>query len=380
MKDVYINRVSAFLPNEPVENDEMEDYLGYVNGQPSRSKPIILRRNGIKKRHYAFTKDGEATHTNAELTTLAIKALFENDPKELESIELLTCGTSTPDQFFPSHAVMVHGCLPETKNIEVISPAGVCCAGMHALKYAFMSVKMGATSKAIATGSERVATLLRADNYQEEIEKLKDLEENPYIGFEKDFLRWMLSDGAGAFLLEDKKNDSGLSIRIDWMEACSFANRVESCMYMGAEKEENGELKSFKDYSPKDCANNSVFSIKQDVKLLSDNIVALGSEFLASCLAKHNANIEDINYFLPHLSSFVFKEPIANILKENGLEVPDEKWFTNLAYKGNLGAGSIYLMIDELFNENKLKAGDQLLVMVPESSRFSYVFAWMTVC
>ena len=60
--------------------------------------------------------------------------------------------------------------------------------------------------------------------------------------------------------------------------------------------------------------------------------------------------------------------------------IPKEKWFTNLATKGNVGAGSIYLMVDELFNSGKIKKGESLLIAVPESSRFSYVFAKLTVC
>ena len=95
---------------------------------------------------------------------------------------------------------------------------------------------------------------------------------------------------------------------------------------------------------------------------------------------KHNVNVEDIDYFLPHLSSYFFKKPIADTLKEGGLNIPEEKWFTNLATKGNVGAGSIYLMIEELFNSGKLKKDDKILLMVPESARFSYVYTWLTVC
>lgn len=45
---VYLNRISSFLPNSPVSNDDMELYLGKVDGEPSKVKPIILRQNGIK--------------------------------------------------------------------------------------------------------------------------------------------------------------------------------------------------------------------------------------------------------------------------------------------------------------------------------------------
>lgn len=380
IKDVFINRASKFLPNDPVFNHELEEYLGYVNNKPSRSKEIILRRNGIKERFYAITKDGKATHTNAEMTANAIRGLFKNNPAELSTIDLLSCGTSSPDQLMPSHGVMVHGCLPETSNIEVVSPAGVCCSGMHALKYAFMSLKLGDKTKAVTTGSERLAITMTSDNFEDEVQKLIELEENPYIGFEKDFLRWMLSDGAGAFMLETEKNPDSLSLRIDWIEACSFAHQYEPCMYMGGDKLENGEFQSYKDFDVSDLANKSLMSIKQDVKLLSNNIVALGNELLHSALKKHNVSIDEVTYFLPHLSSYVFKQPIADILEKGGLPIPEEKWFTNLATKGNVGAGSIYLMVEELLNSGKLKEGDKILLMVPESSRFSYVFTWLTVC
>lgn len=380
MKEVFINKASVFLPNDVILNDDVEEFLGYVNGKPSRSKNIILRRNGIKERYYALNKEGKSTHTNAEMTAQAVKGLFKEDPKELSSIDLLSCGTSSPDQLMPSHGVMVHGCLPETNNIEVTSPAGVCCSGMHALKYAFMSLKVGEKTKAIATGSERLGITMKSEKFEEEVQKLVELEENPYISFEKDFLRWMLSDGAGALLLETEKNPNELSLRIDWMEACSFAHKIEACMYMGCDKKEDGDLKSYKDYDVSDIANKSLMSIKQDVKLLSKNIVEFGNELLTQALEKHNAKVEDLAFFLPHLSSYVFKQPIADTLAAGGNDIPEEKWFTNLSTKGNVGAGSIYIMVEELFNSGKLKKGDQIMLFVPESSRFSYVITWLTVC
>ena len=69
---VYIIKTASFLPNDPVSSDEMEEYLGLINGKPSKSKKIVLRNNGIKRRFYAISKEGVATHTNAEMTALAV--------------------------------------------------------------------------------------------------------------------------------------------------------------------------------------------------------------------------------------------------------------------------------------------------------------------
>jgi 3-oxoacyl-[acyl-carrier-protein] synthase III len=377
---VYITKTAKFLPNEPVSNDEMEEYLGLINGKPSKSKRIVLRNNGIKRRYYTLSKGGKTTHTNAEITALAIRDLYDNNPIALKSIELLSCGTSSPDQMMPSHGVMVHGWLPQAKAIEVVSPAGVCCAGMHALKYAFMAVKSGEVNNAVATGSERFSPLLKAGVFEEEAQKLAQLETNPYIGFEKEFLRWMLSDGAATFKLSNQPNETGLSLRIDWLDGVSYANELEACMYMGCDKVEGGHLKSFMDYTPEEISSKSIFSIKQDVKLLSEYIVAMGYDKLKSIFDKRGVKVDDIDYFLPHISSEFFRSKIAEKLIEHNLHIPMEKWFTNLSSVGNVGAASVYLMVDELFKSGKLKKGQKIFLLVPESGRFSYMFGYLTVC
>ena len=377
---VYITNTSSYFPNDPISNDDMEDFLGYINDQPSKSKRIVLRNNGIKNRYYALTKDRKVTHTNAQITAEAVRVVMGNDDAALKSIELLSCGTSTPDQMMPAHGVMVHGLLPETRAIEVVSPAGVCCAGMHALKYAYMAIKTGDVHTAVATGSERFSTSLLSGVFEDEAKKLCELEENPYISFEKEFLRWMLSDGAAAFRMSDKPNEKGLSLRVDWIEGYSYANEMEACMYSGSDKLPDGSLKSYMEFTPQELMADSVLSIKQDVKLLSKNIVLYGGYGVMSALNKHGVKSEEIDHFLPHMSSEFFKDKIYHQLIANGTGIMYDKWFVNLSQVGNVGAASVYLMVDELFHSGKLKAGDKIFLLVPESARFSYMYSLLTVC
>src|SRR5258708_37089490 len=120
LNEVYITNTSIFLPNEPVSTDDMEVYLGYINDTPSKSKKIVLRNNGIKTRYYALNKEGKATHTNAQMTALAVKALFAGRPAKIKAVELLSCRASSPHQIMTSHAGMTHGGLPETHPIDVL--------------------------------------------------------------------------------------------------------------------------------------------------------------------------------------------------------------------------------------------------------------------
>lgn len=378
LSNVFINRVSKFLPNQPISNEEMEEVLGKIAGVPSKARRIVLRNNGIKERYYALDKKGNVTHSNAELSKLAIEKLFDTDFTK-NDVALLSCGTSTPDQLLPSHAAMVHGELAN-RNLELNSSSGVCCAGMNALKYGYMSVMTGNSVNAVCTGSERVSTWMKADKFTSEIENTSTLEEKPIIAFKKDFLRWMLSDGAGALLLENAPNTEGVSLRIDWMESYSYAHEMETCMYAGGEKQEDGSIRPWSDYQTDDWLKQSIFSLKQDVKLLDKNILVKGVESLKVAFEKHGKKSSEIDYFLPHISSYYFEEKLKELIKEEGLHIPETSWFTNLNKVGNVGSASIYLMLEELFNSGKLQKGQKIVLSVPESGRFSYAYAHLTVC
>ena len=378
MNPVYITKASKYLPNTPIDNDQMEAFLGEINDAASKAKRIVLRNNGITTRYYALDTQGNPTHTNADLTCLAIKGLLDTHFKAAD-IQVLSCGTSTPDCLLPSHAAMVHGLLKGSGAVELNSSAGVCNSGMNALKFAYLSIKSGNSTNAVCTGSERVSSWLRANKYESEIQSLTLLQEQPILAFKKDFLRFMLSDGAGALRLESEPHPTDRSLQILWMEAHSYAHQLEACMYAGCEKQSDGSLKAWSDYSPEQWLEQSIFSIKQDVKLLNENILVKGAESMQATLNKHALSPDEITYFLPHISSLYFKDRLYEELKKVGIDIPLERWFLNLPQVGNVGSASPYLMLEELFNSQKLQKGDTLLLSVPESGRFSDSYALLKV-
>lgn len=377
LREVYITRINTFFPNEPVSNNEMEDVLGFAGGKPSRSRAIILRSNGIKNRFYALDREGKFRFSNAQLVANAVEGLFDEHIPQSE-MKVLACGTSSPDMLLPSLASMVHGEL-DTTGVEIISAAGACCSGMQALKYAYFSVLTGETDTAVSTGSERVSQYLQGNKFEAEMDDMKALEDNPILAFEKDFLRWMLSDGAGAFLLRNRPEEGKVNFKIEWIEITSFADQIDTCMYLGADKNGSADLHSFGEMSTDEWARKSVFAYKQDVRLLSDNIVPFGAKFLQSVMAKRSFNMEEVDYFLPHLSSMFFWKKIVEEFEKMNISIPESKWYVNLPQVGNIGAASAYAMLDGLSQEKELKKGDKVLLFVPESARFSYAIVYLTV-
>lgn len=375
-RNVYITRTSSFFPNNPVSNDDMEKFIGMVDGKPSRVRPIILRQNGIKTRYYALDENQKITHTNAQLAQCAIERLFESDVEKKE-IQFLSCATSMPDQFMPSHASMVHGAAFE-QPLEIASLAGVCMSGLLALKTAWLSVGSGNSGNAVCVASELLSPAMLSHFFNEEMKHLKLIEENPHLAFEKDFLRFMLSDGAGALLLQSKPNGDK-NLRIDWIKTYSYANSQPSCMYMWAEKLPNGDLKGWKNFTGKEMSEKSVWSLKQDVRQLNENSMKYFVDAVESALKETGQNCDEITYAIPHLSSMYFYDKLDQEFKRRGIDLPTSKWFTNLTWVGNIGSASPFTALDELIKTKDIKQGDKILLMVPESGRFSCGAALFTV-
>ena len=376
----YITHISAFLPNPPVGNDDMERVLGQVGDRPSRARRTVLRSNQIVSRHYAIDPETlQQNYNNTQMTAEAVRGLV-GPGLDLNSIDCLSCGTSMADQLMPSHAAMVHGELG-LPPCEIVATSGICCSGMTALKYAYMGVISGQFSNAVATGSDLSSGVMRADNFSDEYEaRVAALEGNPELAFEKDFLRWMLSDGAGAMMIRNEPNPQGLSLKINWLEIASYAGEIETCMYAGAVKQADGSVTGWQNFSAGERARQSVMAVKQDVKLLNDNIVHYTLEKpLQALQQKHPLRTGDIDWFVPHYSSDFFRDRVMTGLAAVDLPIPQDRWFTNLATKGNTGAASMYIILEELFHSGRLQPGQNLLCFIPESGRFSSAFMHLTV-
>ncbi len=378
--NVYINDIAAFLPNDPVNNDQIEDVLGRINDIPSRTKRIMLRNNKIETRHYAIDRaTGKLTHTNAQLAAEAVRKLNPYENFSLDDIECLSCGTTTPDLLFPGHALMVLGELG-LPPCDAVTTSGICVCGMTALKYAYMNVATDSTKNAVAVGSDLASSYSRATFFAADIAPDTDLEKKPIRAFDAEFLRWMLSDGAGAVFLSGEENKDRISLKIDWIENISYAGQLETCMYAGGVKNEDGTMTGWRETESIDpVAERYKFLIKQDTKLLAREIVKTAMDkALASIVKKHKIKSEEIDWFLPHYSSGYFRDKFYNGMKNIDFEIPYERWFTNLTKKGNTGSASIYIIMEELFNSGKLKKGQKLLCFIPESGRFSHCYMMLT--
>ncbi len=371
LQPVYITSIGCYLPNAPVPNDEMEDFLGTINGKPSSVRERILKQNGIRSRHYALTKDQKSTHSNAQLAARAAEQAVGRSGVRMNQIGFLATGTTQGDMPVPGFASMVHGELAMAA-CEVASFQSVCASGMMALKGAvnYLRTEEGAGS-ALAIGSEFASRLFKGSRF--ESQQLQS------VPFDTEFLKWMLSDGAGAMVLQRERNPSGISLKVEWIDLVSHAHEFPVCMYAGRSGNADPAEPSWLDYDSYESASKAgAINLKQDIRLL-DQVVQTGVAHYFKLIDAGRIDPSAIDWLCCHYSSEVFKEPIKELMRKGGALIPDEKWFSNLTTKGNTGAASIYIMLEELLYSGRLKSGQQILCMVPESGRFITSFMLLSV-
>lgn len=383
-RDVFINATGTFFPNPAVDNDNVERVLGQLGDRPSRSKRIVLASNNIQTRHYAIDPTTrQPSHSNSQITAEAVRTLLQKNPDlSLADVQLLCCGTSAGDLLVPAHGQMVQGELKDFCG-EVISTTGVCCSSMAALKVAYLSVKAGETQTALVTGSETSSQFMRAEFLQSESEaQVSDLEKNPLLAFEADFLRWMLSDGAGAFYLSDCALPGKINLRINWIEGRSYANEQPVCMFAGGYQEPGGGVTSWKNLRLNSDKEKSkyVMNFRQDIRLLRDLIPRYTVERpLADIKKKRGLHPGDYTWFLPHYSSHFFRPTLLAALSKVDFQIPEVRWFTSLYTKGNIGSASIFAFLDDLLSQQTLSPGEKILCYIPESARFSVYYVELEV-
>ena len=382
-RDVYITAAGAYLPGEPVDNDRIENILGLIDGKPSRLRQRILRSNGIQTRHYALDENGHTTELNEELAVKAVHAALAHSGLTLDDVEMLAAGTTQGDVLIPGFASMVHGRLGG-RPMEILSAGGVCCASIAALSGAYRAVATQQRQNAVVVGSELVSRSLKATRFRREShgpleDRHVDELRGSYRDFDADFLRWMLSDGAGSVVLEGKPHADRPSLRIEWIELKSYANEYETCMYTGlAHKESPRAGNTWLDLATiADADKAELMRIRQDTELLPQ-IVKLSVEEYLRLIKRGRVVPEELDHFLCHYSSHFFKGAIVRLLDEGNLSIPEDKWFTNLYTKGNTGAASIFIMLEEALNGGRFRPGERILLMVPESGRFTVSFALLT--
>ena len=374
LRDVFITGTGAFLPGPPVGNGAMEDHLGRIGGRASAVGRRALRWNGIERRHYALTVDGEVTHSNAQMSALAVQAALEVAGLGTGDLQHLAAATTQGDLLVPGHASTVHaalGCGP----MEIASYQSVCASALMAAKGAWLQVRAGEAETAAACAGEFSSRWFRPEFY----EGTALIDAKGRVDMAADFLRFTLSDGAGAVVMEPRPRPGGLSLKVEWIDLTSLAGRFDPCMWAGAASPRRTEASGgWAHAGPAAAHAAGAIALLQDFELLKIVIRAWIGVWLEKVDAGRIAP-EQVDHLLCHYSARSLREEIVGLLESTAAMIPEEKWFTNLPTVGNIGSASIWVMLDAFMKSGRARPGEKVLCIVPESGRAMIGFMMLEV-
>ncbi len=361
--NVYLHAAGMFLPGDPVDNAGMDAYVAPLNRLSGRIKRRILAENGIVQRHYAIDAEGRTIHSNTAMAVQAIHDCLSQAGSALGDIGFLASGSSGGDALMPGFASMIQGELA-APPMETLSVHGVCAASVSALQAAAQAVDRAPASLALAVASEMPSRLFKRSRFAAQ---------GYDTDFDAHFLRWMLSDGAGAVLLGGPRalpGPAGLRLKLRWTHLRSFAGDYPVCMQLGLTPDRATSHLDYPAWGDAEAAG--ALALRQDIRLLPHLFDVCIHEY-AHLAHTGWVPARGIDHFLCHYSSERFIPVVDELLNKAQLCIPRERWWSNLAWRGNTGAASIFVMLSEFLRTQsaRLKPGDTVLCFIPESGRFT---------
>ncbi|MFG6477236.1 3-oxoacyl-[acyl-carrier-protein] synthase III C-terminal domain-containing protein [Microbacterium sp. P06] len=364
--NAYLTGFGSYLPGDPVDNAGIVARLGGDDPVTERIRRRILDSNGIKQRHYALDEHGEPTELNEELAVKALRGALDDRGIAASDLRMLATATTMGDVLVPGFASMVHGRLGGGP-MQLLSASGVCASSLAALDAVVSKIRLGDHPRGAVVGSELPSRSLRQRRY-----------EGIRAGMDAHFLRWMLSDGAGAVVVEFQPHPSKPSLRVDWVRQVSLAHENDVCMRAGMDGTEPAVGKTWQDVGIAEAEAAGMFLLRQDVSVL-DDLARTGIRQFEELVDIGLVDVRHLDHVVCHYSTNMFRDVAFEALRRRIPTLDTDRWYSNLETRGNTGSASIFIALEEAWSTGRFAPGETVLLAVPESGRFSFAFAHLTV-
>lgn len=308
---VGITGLGSCLPDNVLSNEDLSKIVDTNN-------EWIVTRTGIRERRIA----NKNTATSDLASISAIKALEDANIKA-EDLDLIIVATSTPDYFFPSTAGIVQ------KNIRAKRAAAfdinVACSGFnYGLVVGANFIQTGMYKKVLVVGAEVMSSIVDWED------------RNTCVLF---------GDGAGACVLEPC--DESFGILSSELGSDGVNGDVLVVPAGGSRMPATSET-----------VDNKLHTIRMDGKEVFKFAVRVMEKSSLEVLKRAGLEKEDIDFLIPHQANTRIIDAAVKKLK-----LSREKIHVNLDRYGNTSAASIPLALDEAYRENKIKKGDNVLLI-----------------
>ena len=296
----------SYLPERIVSNKDLEATI-------DTSDEWIRDRTGIKCRHIAA--DGETT---SDMAVIAAKRAIEAAGIDVQEIDLIVMGTTTPDKIFPSTACIVQ------RKLGIVGGAAfdvqaVCSGFVYGLDIAHRFIKTGGAKTVLVIGAETMSRI---------------------VDWEDRSTAVLFGDGAGAVILQASDEEGIVSTHIHSDGSLEETLHVPYGVSQGYDAVCDGRAFIV-------MSGNTVF--RKAVSMLG----AIARETLDG----NNIDKKDLDWLVPHQANMRI---ITAAAKKFGL--PMERVVVTVDTHANTSAASIPLALDIAVRDGRIKRGELMLL------------------
>jgi 3-oxoacyl-[acyl-carrier-protein] synthase-3 len=316
-----ITAVAGFLPDNIVTNADLEKIIDTTD-------EWITSRTGIKERHL----ENDPNKATSDMGVEAVKLLCKKRGINPEEIDLLICGTVTPDMVFPATANLIAAKIG-AKNAWSFDVSAACSGFIYALTTGAQFIETGRYKKVVIVGADMMSRII---DYTDRTTCV------------------IFGDGAGAVLLEPSTEDVGI---VDFI--LHSDGNGSSALHMKA----GGSLKP----ASHETVDKRMHFVYQEGQSVFKNAVYNMAEVSADIMAKNNLTDKDVTWLAAHQANKRIIDATAS-----RMGVGPEKVMMNIERYGNTTAGTIPLLLWDY--EKQLKKGDTIIL-----AAFGGGFTWGAV-
>ncbi|WP_265415928.1 3-oxoacyl-ACP synthase III family protein [Streptomyces otsuchiensis] len=307
-----IRTVGAYLPEREVKNTDLEDVL--------LTRDDWIRENiGVEVRRMAAEDEWTSDLGAHALRDACARAGI--DPAE---VDLVVCGTYTPDNMAPPTAMLIIEKAGATGATGFDVNSGACPGGVFALD-------VGA--RYIASGAYRRVAVVMADVSTRTLD-WKDV--GPAVIF---------GDGAACYLLERCAPGTGIGTTLLRSDPSGYRT-----VWVPRQKRKR------RDGTPRTSGFGDNFA-QLDGAAVRSFAVGRVPDFVRELLAAAGHSTSDIDLFALHQANLHI---VHGILEELG--VPRDRTVTNVERYGNTSGASVPLVLREALDLGRLSPGDLVVL------------------
>lgn len=310
IKRAKITAVGHYLPEHRLTNHDLEKMVD-TNDEWIRSRTGIQERRILKD-------DDKAT---AFMGTKAAEEVLAQRGISAEEIDVIITGTVTPDYLFPATACLIQKAIGAI-NAYAFDLSAACSGFLFSLTTGVNMIESGRAKKVLVIGADKMSSIMDFTDRSTCI---------------------LFGDGAGAVLLEESDDETGI---VDYIHHTD--GDTEGALYQPA----GGSLNP----ATKETVENKQHYVRQDGRTVFKKATVGMAEVAVEIMDRNNLTADNIDWLVPHQAN---KRIIDVTADRAGLS--SDKVMLNIEKYGNTTSGTIPLCLYDW--KDQLKKGDNLVLV-----------------